>query len=84
MDCSGFALLYLMALALLLVGTFGLFGQARVPLAGVFLILLGLPWILLLEGFPEGLRPWLAVLTPLLNLVILAGICRVTRRKTRT
>jgi hypothetical protein len=54
-----------------LIGTFGLFGQERDPLAGVFLMPLGLPWVLWLEGFPEITLPWLAGMAPLLNLAIL-------------
>ena len=70
-----------MALALLLIGTFGLFGQERDPLAGVFLIPLGLPWVLWTDGLSDGLKPWLATLSPLLNIVILAAVCRLLRRK---
>ncbi len=69
-------LLYLLALALLLTGTFGLFGQERDPLSGVFLIPLGLPWVLWTGGFPEAWLPWSAALTPLLNLAILKSLCR--------
>ena len=68
--------LYLFALALLLIGTFGLFGQERDPLAGVFLMPLGLPWVLWLDGFPEVLLPWLAAMAPVLNLAILTLLCR--------
>ncbi len=68
---------YLVALALLPVGTFGLFGQERDPLAGVFLVPLGLPWTLLTDGLSDGLRPWAAVGAPLLNIAILAIVCRV-------
>ncbi len=68
--------LYLFALALLLIGTFGLFGQERDPLAGVFLMPLGLPWVLWLDGFPEALLPWLAAFAPVLNLAILTLLCR--------
>ena len=76
------AVLYLVALALLLIGTFGLFGQEQDPLAGVFLMPLGLPWVLWLDGLPEALLPWLAVLAPLFNLVLLSALCRIyTRRK---
>ena len=79
-----FGVLYLVALALLLIGTFGLFGQERDPLSGIFLIPLGMPWVLLLEGFSESLKPWLAALSPLLNIVILATACRyVGSRKDR-
>ena len=72
--------LYLVALALLLIGTFGLFGQERDPLAGVFLIPLGLPWILWLDWASDSLRPWLAAAAPMLNLLILAALCRLARR----
>jgi hypothetical protein len=61
---------------LLLIGTFGLFGQERDPLAGVFLMPLGLPWVLWLDGFPEIALPWLAGMAPLLNLAILIFLCR--------
>ena len=69
--------LYLLALALLLIGTFGLFGQERDPLAGVFLVPLGTPWILWTDGLSEGLRPWAVVGAPLLNIATLAIVCRV-------
>ena len=72
--------LYLVALALLLIGTFGLFGQERDPLAGVFLIPLALPWILWLDWASDALRPWLAAVAPMLNLAILAVLCRLVRR----
>ena len=42
-------------------GTFGLFGTERDPLAGVFLLPLGLPWVLAIDLFPEPLWPWLTV-----------------------
>lgn len=71
-----FGLLYLLALGLLIVGTFGLFGSERDPLAAVFLVPLGFPWVLLLDGVSQAALPWLAVLCPLLNLLILAAICR--------
>lgn len=73
-----FAVLYLLALGLLLIGTFGLFGSEQDPLAGVFLMPLGLPWNLMLDGFPEPARPWLSGLSPLINLLIIGTICRVT------
>ncbi|WP_108259921.1 hypothetical protein [Mangrovicoccus ximenensis] len=76
------AVAYLAALALLAIGSFGLFGQPRDPLAGVFLMPLGLPWGLWTGAAAEGLRPWLAALAPLLNLVLLALACRWHRRRT--
>ena len=71
-----FGVLYLAALALLMIGTLGLFGQERDPLAGVFLMPLGLPWTLWLDGLPDRMLPWMAALAPLLNLAILALLCR--------
>ncbi len=75
-----FGVLYLLALALLLIGTFGLFGQERDPLAGVFLMPLGLPWVLWLNGLPEPVLPWLGALAPVLNLALLTALCRVLAR----
>jgi len=74
-----FAALYLAALALLVVGTFGLFGSERGPLAGVFIVPLGLPWIWLIDLAPEKFWPWLAAGAPSLNLCILWTICRRLR-----
>ena len=70
-------LLYLAALILFVIGTFGLFGSQQGPLAGVFLVPLGLPWVLMLDGVPEVARPWLAALAPLLNLILLLALCRL-------
>lgn len=70
-------LLYLAALTLFVIGTFGLFGSQQGPLAGVFLVPLGLPWVLMLDGVPEVARPWLAALAPLLNLILLLALCRL-------
>jgi hypothetical protein len=73
--------LYLVALALLLTGTFGLFGQERDPLAGVFLVPLGLPWILGVDVLPEALKPWAAIFAPLLNIAILTVFCRIRQSR---
>lgn len=74
---GGFGLAYLIGLCLLAVGTFGLFGAERDPLSGVFVLPLGLPWNLLTGSLPDGAPRILgAVLAPLLNLGILAVICR--------
>jgi hypothetical protein len=75
-----FGLLYLAALALFAIGTFGLLGSPKGPLAGVFLVPLGLPWIRMLDGVSSKLRPWLAMVTPLVNLLILWLLCRLLRR----
>jgi len=77
-----FVVLYVAALALLAIGTFGLFGNERDPLAGVFLIPLGLPWNRLIDLLPEGgWYPWLAAAAPLINLAILWGVCRALARR---
>ncbi len=75
-----YALLYLSALALVAIGTFGLFGQPRDPLAGAYLMPLGLPWVLRLDGLPDGLAPWAAVLAPLVNIGLLLGPCLALSR----
>ena len=69
--------LYLLTLALLLIGTFGLFGQEQDPLLGIFLIPLELPRVFWLDGLPDRLLPWLAALAQLLNLAIFTLLCRV-------
>jgi hypothetical protein len=80
--CKGviwvFAALCLVALAIGLIGTFGWFGQERDPLSWVFVMPLGLPWTQLLGGAGS---PWLAVLSPLVNLAILIAICRYVRER---
>jgi hypothetical protein len=75
-----FALLYASAIALLLIGTFGWFGNERDPLAGVFLAPLGWPWNRLVDFAPESLWPWLAAAAPVVNLAILALLCRLRFR----
>lgn len=72
-----FAALYILALMVLAIGTFGLFGQDKDPLSAVFLISLGLPWTLWTDTAPEPLLPWVAILAPALNLGILFALCKV-------
>jgi hypothetical protein len=71
-----FSLLYALAIALLIVGTFGLFGADRDPLSGVLLVPLGLPWNLLVDALPEPAWPWLAAAAPSVNLLLLWLLCR--------
>lgn len=71
----GFILVYALALLLFLIGTFGLFGSSEGPLAGVFLVPLGLPWNLLLDWAPDRLRAVLAAAAPILNIAILSALC---------
>lgn len=77
---AAFAALYALALAILIIGAFGLFGQPRDPLSGVFLLPLGLPWNLWLDGAPEAALPWLAALAPALNMALLWLLCRALAR----
>ena len=73
---AAFAVAYGVALLALLTGTFGLYGQARDPLAGVFLVPLGWPWNLLIDRAPQAAWPVLAALAPAVNLALLALLCR--------
>jgi len=70
-----FVLLYVAAILLLLIGTFGWFGQEKDPLSGVFLMPLGLPWNFVADrlGLP-GLVS--AVLAPAVNAAILYRLSR--------
>jgi hypothetical protein len=70
-----FVALYVAALGLFVIGTFGLLGQERDPLSGVFLLPLGWPWTGFVDLFPEPLWPWLTSATPLLNLAVLVTLC---------
>jgi hypothetical protein len=72
----GLALLYATAHCLFAIGTFGWFGSERDPLAGVFLMPLGLPWNQLLDNVPSPLLPWIGMGAPLLNLLLIWLICR--------
>ncbi len=78
-----FSLAYLAALGLLLIGTFGLFGAARDPLAGVYVIILGLPWVRLANGAPASAGPALVALSPAINLAILWFFCSFIRSRRR-
>lgn len=73
---AGFGILYLIALGLLVIGMFGLLGQEKDPLSGIFLLPLGLPWNLLAGGIPDTAKPWFAGLSPLLNLALIWYVCR--------
>lgn len=71
-------LAYLFALAVFAVGTFGWFGADEDPLAGAYLIILGMPWVLVpfdvVVG--EAALPLVAILAPLVNLAIVWAVCR--------
>lgn len=72
--------LYAIALVVMLIGAYGVTGEPPDGLAGIYVILLGLPWSLLVGPLPEGARPWVSVLLPLLNLGGLVFLCRRRRR----
>lgn len=76
---GSFALFYMLALVVLVIGVFGLFGQDRDPLSAVYLVPLGLPWVLWTDGAPEMMLPWIAALAPALNLGILIALCKAFR-----
>jgi len=73
--------LYAIALALFVIGTFGLFGSESGPLAGFFLVPLGLPWIMMLDVLPDDTLPWLAAASPLVNLCIVYAACRLIGKR---
>ncbi len=76
-----FAALYASAFALFLIGTYGWFGSPQGPLAGIFLVPLGLPWSRWLGGLPPAVLPAAAVAAPALNLLLLWMSCRWRARK---
>ena len=69
------------AVIILIIAAFGLFGQEEDPLSGVFLLPLGLPWVLWTHGLRDTFRPITAVLAPLINFVILNFLCRTLTRE---
>ena len=71
-----FIVLWSGATFLFATGTFGWFGQPRDPLSGVYLLPLGLPWVLAIEFVPENSKSVFGVLAPLANLAILMILCR--------
>lgn len=72
-----FTTAYGLALILFLIGTFGLFGEEKDPLSGVFLLPLGLPWNQFLDGFSGTARAVAAAAAPLVNILILFLLCRL-------
>lgn len=66
-----FLVLYLFALIIWLIGTFGLFGNEQDPLSGVFLVILGQPWTGLVGYLPEAIWPYAGALAPLANLGVI-------------
>lgn len=81
MTVRSFALLYLAALAYTAVSATGWFDFAPAPLAGVFLVVLGLPWTLAAAWFPDHWQPLVAAAAPLVTLVALWSYCHWPRRR---
>lgn len=71
--------LYAVALALLAIGTFGLFGQPKDPVSGVFLLPLGVPWNNLLSAAGLG-EVASMIVAPAINAAILFGLWKRQRR----
>ncbi len=63
--------LYILALIVFVVGTYGLFGFEKDPLSGVYLVILGWPWPGLTQDLPDQLLPVAGIAAPLINIVIL-------------
>ncbi|QBK30586.1 hypothetical protein [Roseitalea porphyridii] len=76
--------LWAFALFILAVGTFGWFGQERDPLSGIFLVVLGQPWVMAIDALPGPLRPWAAALAPLINIALVAALCSALGRRSRS
>lgn len=80
----GLLVAWLVALALLAIGTFGLFGQEREPLSAIFVLPLGLPWTFLFSSLSDAGGPWVAILSPLLKIIIFASLARMAKPRTRS
>jgi hypothetical protein len=74
-----FLVLYALAFFAYICGTYGLFGVEPGPLAGIFLVPLGMPWLLLLDLAPEPAWPYLSAAAPAVNLLILGLLQRRTK-----
>ena len=77
----GFCALYVLAIAIWALGTFGWFGVEKDPLSGVFLIILGQPWVRWIDALPEVMWPAGGILTPLINVAIISSICALLGRR---
>jgi hypothetical protein len=79
MVVRAFAVLYLAALAFAGISALGWFGFAPAPLAGVFLVVIGLPWTLAAAWFPDAFQPLVAAAAPLVTLALLWAYCHWPR-----
>ena len=76
-----FCTLYAFAIVIWALGTFGWFGVDKDPLSGVFLIILGQPWVRWVHVLPEVIWPVGAILAPLINVAIISSICAYFARR---
>ena len=72
--------MYAGALFIFATGTLGWFGQERDPLSGVFLMPLGLPWVLFADLLPDAARAWFAAIAPLVNIAIVRRFARIASK----
>lgn len=75
-----FAALWMLALLVFAIGTFGWFGQERDPLSAVYLVLLGLPWNRVAD-ISGSAGPLLAIVAPGVNMLLLVALCRFVSRR---
>lgn len=78
---AALALAWLFSLGIFAAGTYGWFGVEKDPLSSVFLVILGMPWVLLPfdEVVGEARLPLVGILAPLVNLGIVWMLCRLFR-----
>jgi len=78
---SLFAVVYLGALGVMIIGVYGLFGVQPGPLSAVYLLMLGAPWtglmMPLLESLGDTATIALLAVAPLINLAAIYAICRL-------
>ncbi len=81
-----YLLMYLATLATAFIGARGVFGFQPEAFSGIYLVLLGMPWTLVLaflegDGFPVFLARIFVAAAPLLNVWIAYLLCRSGRRR---
>ena len=78
-----FAALYAFALFVAGASLFGWFGAQPDALAGVYLVVLAFPWLLLADGIPDAAGTWVLALLPLLNLALIGVIAAWLGKRAR-
>ena len=76
-----YLLLYLVSLVAAVVGTRGMFGLTPDSFLAAYLVMLGMPWVLVLTvaEMPEALGLFIVGIAPLVNYLIATWLC--SRRK---